>query len=259
MNQKEVFIERKLALEDEIRRLEEALGAMPEGSIVCYQHRIGDKKYPQFYKLTDVDGKTKRKYLSEKDLPEARILAKKHYYRRMLLDLRNELKCINLYIKNRNDDDTSAIIAVGSPYRKLLDENLNNWEYMPYNKSTDHPEHLIVPGPKGEMVRSKSEAMIAQVLYSHAIPYRYEEIHDIYGYPIATDFTIMHPKTGKIILWEHFGRCDDPDYQKTIDFKMPRYIRAGYLPGVDMITTFEDSKRPLSYIEVEKLVQFYFL
>ena len=112
---------------------------------------------------------------------------------------------INYYIKNRINNDPSALLSIGSPYRELLvssTPSLISWEYAPYNKSTDYPEDLIVPAPKGEMMRSKSEASIAQVLYSHGIPYRYEEIHEIYGTDMATDFTIMHPKTGAIILWE---------------------------------------------------------
>ena len=108
-------------------------------------------------------------------------------------------------------------------------------------------------------MRSKSEAMIAQVLFSHGIPYRYEEIHQILDASIATDFTIMHPVSHKIILWEHFGLSDLPNYQRSIDYKMPRYIRAGYLPGHNLITTYEDKQRPLSYVQVEALVKMYFL
>ncbi len=100
--------------------------------------------------------------------------------------------------------------------------------------------------------------MIAQSLFSKKIPYRYENIHDIYDYPIATDFTIMHPRTEKIILWEHFGLADNPNYQRKIEFKLIKYLKAGYLPGHNMIITFEDSTHPLSFIEIEEIVKKYF-
>ncbi|WP_155828713.1 hypothetical protein [Butyrivibrio sp. XPD2006] len=235
---------------------------MPEGTIVCYKHRIGNKKYPQFYKQIVANGKARRQYLSHKNTAETKILAHKLLLSKQLADMQNELTCVNYYINNRKFEDSSKLLSIGSPYRKLLLENdplLDNWEYLPYNKSTDHPEHLNTPAPKNELVRSKSEATIAYILYSHGIPYRYEEIHDIYGYSIATDFTVMHPKTGQIILWEHFGRCDDPGYQKTVDFKMYRYIRAGYLPGVNFITTYEDSKHLLDPMLVEEIVKKFFL
>ncbi len=201
MNQTQIYIERKLELETSIKKLESQLSSMPEGTIVCYKHRIGNKKYPQFYKQIVANGKARRQYLSHKNTAETKILA----------------------------------------HKLLLSKQLNT------------------PAPKNELVRSKSEATIAYILYSHGIPYRYEEIHDIYGYSIATDFTVMHPKTGQIILGEHFGRCDDPSYQKTVDFKMYRYIRAGYLPGVNFITTYEDSKHLLDPMLVEEIVKKFFL
>ncbi|WP_022768509.1 hypothetical protein [Butyrivibrio sp. NC2007] len=262
MNHTEIYIERKLELEASIKKLESKLASMPKETLVCYKHKIGDKKYPQFYKQVMKNGHPQRQYLSHKNIAEAKLLARKLYYSQQIADMKNELSCINYYIKNRVVTDPSALLSLGSPYRKLLVNNdpvPANWEYLPYNKSTDHPEHLTVPAPKGEFVRSKSESNIAQILYSHGIPYRYEEIHDIYGYPMATDFTVMNPKTGQIILWEHFGRCDDPGYQSTVDFKMYRYIRDGYLPGVNFITTYEDNKHPLDFVLVEEIIKKFFL
>ena len=116
----------------------------------------------------------------------------------------NELQCVNYYINHRVQETYSSLIQDDSPYRVLFPHGeiaLSEWEASEYNKSTDHPEHLIIPAPKGEMVRSKSEAMIAQVLFSHHIPYRYEEVHNIAGTNIATDFTILHPRTKEIKLW----------------------------------------------------------
>ena len=61
-------------------------------------------------------------------------------------------------------------------------------------------------------------------------------------------------------IWEHFGRADDPHYINTnIAIKIPRYLMSGYLPGYNLIMTFEDSKHPLSYMEVEEIIAKYFL
>lgn len=263
MDQTIYFIDRKKTLEEKIRKVEKKLSSMPAETLLCQRHVKNNKTYISFYKSKIVDGKIVHVYLSKKkNNKEARLLAKKMYLSQMQKDMHNELKCINYYLNHRHTHNYSEMLGPDSPYRELLVDQryiTNEWEYAPYEKSTDHPEHLTHPAPKGEMVRSKSEAKIAQSLFSHNIPYRYEEIHDIYGSPIATDFTIMHPVTHQIILWEHFGRCDDPGYQPTIDYKMYRYIRAGYLPGYNMITTYEDSKHPLSFLEVEEIVHKYFL
>ncbi len=262
MNQTEYFKERKVVLEKEIAELERELSLMPEGSLVHYKQIKNNTVYHLWYKEIVDNGKKCRVYLSGKKEEERKLLAKKKYLSRILHDHINEIKCLNWFIEHREEERFSQMLAPTSPYRSLLTGNnttLQDWEYAPYCKSNDHPEHLIVKAPKGDFVRSKSEAMIAQVLYTNGIPYRYENVHDINGVNIATDFTIMHPKTYEIKLWEHFGLCDKPSYQPTIDFKMHHYIRAGYLPGHNLILTFEDEAHPLSFMEIESTVRKLFL
>jgi hypothetical protein len=263
LDQTTYFIDRKKKLEEDIKRVEKKLSSMPAETLVYHKQVKNDKTYVTYFKQSFINGERIRTLLpKKKSIREAKLLAQKMYLSRALSDKKNELKCIDFYLKHRKAENFSDMLGTDSPYRDLLVTQstiADDWEYAPYEKSTDHPENLTHPAPKGEMVRSKSEADIAQALFSHNIPYRYEEIHDIYGSRIATDFTILHPKTHEIILWEHFGRCDDPGYQSTIDYKMYRYIRAGYLPGRTMITTYEDSKHPFVFLDAEEIVQKYFL
>ena len=77
----------------------------------------------------------------------------------------------------------------------------------------NHPEKLVVPTVTGEMVRSKSEAMILMLLEYSGIPYRYECRLDIDRKAYYPDFTIRHPYTGEIFYWEHVGMLDDPSYR----------------------------------------------
>ena len=263
MDQTTYFIDRKKKLEDEIKRAEKKLASMPAETLVYHRQIKNGKSYITYFKQSFINGERIRTLLTrKKNMREAKLLAQKMYLSKALSDKKNELKCIEFYLKHRKNENYSDMLGPDSPYRELLvvqNTIADEWEYAPYEKSHDHPEHLTVPAPKGEMVRSKSEAAIAQSLFNHKIPYRYEEIHDIYGSLIATDFTILHPKTHKIFLWEHFGRCDDPGYQGTVDYKMYRYIRAGYLPGRTMITTYEDSSHPFVYLDAEEVVQRFFL
>lgn len=73
------------------------------------------------------------------------------------------------------------------------------------------------------------------------------------------DFTILHPKTQKIIYWEHFGMMNDMGYRKDTFEKMDKYISFGIFPSVQLITTYEDYHHPLSYEDVEKIVQHFLL
>jgi hypothetical protein len=263
LNHIEYYLERKDILESDIKRIKSMLESMPAGTLVFSKQIKNGKPYYSWYKQMIEDGHKTRSFLPKKGgLDEAKALAQKMFYSKLLHDRYNELQCVNYYIRHRTAEKYSSLIMDDSPYAKLIrDSNTTSqeWEYSVYNKSSDHPEHLIIPAPKGDFVRSKSEAMIAQALFAHQIPYHYEEIHNIDGYPIATDFTVMHPVTRKTKLWEHLGLSDSSNYQQIIEFKLIHYLKDGYLPGHDLILTFENKAHPFSYLDAEELVKRYFL
>lgn len=259
MNQKEYFTQRQGELEREICLLRKRLEKFPPGKLVLYKCKKGQTEYVQWMQEMHENGKRVRNYIKKENRALATLLAQKEYIGKLIVDKENELKCADYFVRHRSAPDYLNLLSPESPISSLLiDNSLFEWEYEDYPKSDEHPEHLIVPAPKGEYVRSKSEALIAQFLFENKIPYRYENIHNIAGHNIATDFTVMHPLTRQIKLWEHFGRCDDPKYQPSIPFKMDKYIRAGYLPGKDLILTFEDSKNPLSYHDVQLIIKEHF-
>ena len=282
MNLIDYFSERKTALETEIDLISKKLDQMPPGNLSVYPVTINGKTYTQWQWKLDgsIDGASinrwrksmnlpaddisqkhasERIYLRKQNRPFAMLLAKKKYLKRMKRDKENELKCANYYIRHRSSQRHLELLSPDSPYSELLlDKELLDWENAEYPKSEEYPEDLTVKAPKGEFVRSKSEAMIAQVLYDNHIPYRYENIHIIDGQEIATDFTILHPKTRKIMLWEHFGKVDDHKYRCNMLRKLNHYFRDGYLPDRDIIFTFEDSKTPLNFLDIQETVRKHF-
>ena len=259
MSTNEQLSARAKVLEKEIHDLEAQLKDYPEGKLVSYSYSKKGIQYHTWRKEIVADNKKVRLYLPKENENEAKSLAEKVFLSRLLHDKKNELLSVKAYLSHRKPNQYEKMLEQDSPYRELLANN-DNWEYQPYEKSSDHPEHLLVQAPKGEKVRSKSEAMIAQALFNHQIPYRYEYVHDFGGYQIASDFTILHPNTLEEYIWEHFGMADDPKYiNSNIAIKIPRYLLNGYLPGHNFIMTFEDENHPLSYLEVEEIIQKYFL
>ena len=81
-----------------------------------------------------------------------------------------------------------------------------------------YPENLRYETERGDVVRSKSEVIIANILYQNRehILYKYERPLEIVENgrkkTIYPDFTIINKNTGKITYWEHAGRMDDPYY-----------------------------------------------
>jgi len=131
--------------------------------------------------------------------------------------------------------------------------------HSPYERNTNHPENLLHKGLSGNLLRSKSEAMIDIALTTNKIPFRYEEILNLGDTTIYPDFTILHPKTGKIYYWEHFGLMDNPPYIKNFHLKLQTYVSAGIIPSIDLIITCETLDKPLGIDDIEKTITHYFL
>ena len=144
------------------------------------------------------------------------------------------------------------------PYTTLSEE-LKDWESQDYPTLQDHTENKIFQTEKGEKVRSKSEMLIAHLLYSNNIPYRYEcqlKLNYTENYP---DFTVRHPETGDLVIWEHFGLMDDPAYVRAAARKIKDYIEAGFIPGKTLIMTFESEKYPFDFQQIQDIIQERFL
>ena len=152
-------------------------------------------------------------------------------------------------------DDNYWLLSVA----KFVDVDTTLWEEEEYPSTAEHPEHLIHPGPKGKMYRSKSEASIATVLHRHGIPFRYEWDKDINGVTYHIDFTIRHPKTGQIIYWEHCGGMDKDGYSANVGTKIKDYESAGIFPDRNLILSFESKQFPFEYGMAEEIVERWFL
>ena len=248
------LIQRKQELEKEIASIRKELGRMPKGSLIINHSSNRTQWYHKKYKN---DGTFDRIYIKRNDRELAEKLARKSYLHFVLSDKQNELQCLEHYIMNRNPKDYGKYLSVDSPYRELLLDS--SWDRAEYIRSNEHPENLIIPTIKGDLVRSKSEALIANALYEHNIPYRYEEQLMTEFFPIYPDFTVRKLRVNRLIRWEHFGKIDDPDYREKVGRKLVTYMENGYVPGQDLIMTFEDKAHPLTIDTVQAMIQQYFL
>ena len=115
----------------------------------------------------------------------------------------------------------------------------------------------MVMTARGDCVRSKSEAIIANLLHANGLAYLYEKplYLDKKYYAVFPDFTVLRLRDMKEIYWEHFGMMDDPDYLNTALKKISDYISNGMIPGRDLICTFESSQIPLSSEDVSKIIE----
>ncbi len=102
-----------------------------------------------------------------------------------------------------------------------------------------HPEGLKQRTKDGNWVRSKSEQIIYNMLYDNALAFAYEMPFWLDGNRVEPDFCILSEKTGRLVIWEHFGLLNKGDYIQQAQRKMRLYHRTGYRVGSDLIITYD--------------------
>ncbi len=253
-------------LESKIDSLQAKLKNLPEGKLICTYNAPNWKWYIS-------SGHGKAVYLPKKEREIAKKLAKKKYLSLQLNHALQEERALNFYLRHHNEKaDSAEIDFLNAPqYKELLKEylapvsdDLTEWQNSLYEKNSKHSETLIHKAPHGNLVRSKSEAMIALYLSKNQIPFHYEEVlhltdpingAEVEFYP---DFTIRHPKTKEFFYWEHFGMMDDPNYIRSTSSKLQLYFSNGILPGHQLITTYETKNHPLDSEMIEQVLKRYF-
>ncbi|MBO4327369.1 MAG: hypothetical protein J5950_08865 [Clostridia bacterium] len=131
---------------------------------------------------------------------------------------------------------------------------VSRWRAQKYTqKSIDDNTNPYV-SRRGEKFRSKSEFIIAEDLFSAKVPYIYERQIRIGAYTFHPDFTVVNVAQRREFIWEHFGMLDNPEYLESAIQKLNIYLANGFLPGIDLILTWETAKVPLNVELVRKLI-----
>lgn len=246
-------------LEEQIKSLEAQIAAFPEGDFFCTRNG-------NYYKWYQTHEKTQT-YLSKKEKALAEQLATKKYLTLLSKELINEKNAIDLYLKKHSTVPPASqqLLINNSEYQKLisplfqpLSQEAIDWMHIPYEHNNKYPELLIHKSLSGNLVRSKSEALIDMLLFTNQIPFRYECALHLGSNTFFPDFTIKHPHTGKIYYWEHFGKMDDPNYSKNTFNKLQLYASHNIIPSIQLITTYETKNNPLTSETIDEIIKFYF-
>ncbi|CAN7382571.1 AAA family ATPase [Rossellomorea sp. LjRoot5] len=99
-------------------------------------------------------------------------------------------------------------------------------------------EKLIHKTIRGEMVRSKSEVIVANILDKMKIEYSYEEPMDVNGKTYIPDFTLRYQ--GSTAYLEHLGMLRNESYKKHWDEKRANYESMGISETLGNLIITED-------------------
>ena len=248
-----------------LKQIDKELEHMPEGHLKI-QKRLENVYY---YQMIQENGKTKKYYIEKRNAELIKKLACKHYYMKVQTKLKKEREALKKFLINYDEkiaDDIYDQMPVEKrkliqPLRMTTGEALRKWENERYEVNQNYPENLIYKTDQGEMVRSKSELILANMLYQNRkyLLYKYERPLELMQgdkiQVIYPDFTILNIQTGKITYWEHAGRMDDPKYANQFVYKVNGYMSNGIMPGRDLIFTYETMSNPLNIQNALKLIE----
>lgn len=156
-------------------------------------------------------------------------------------------------------DDSGILYELSKPERSDVSRRNTNIFSAVVRREPDSPpyaEHLIHKTLKGHMVRSKTELLISDKLFKAGIPYNYEKPLDgkIRKGRIFPDFSFSDA-AGDLIIWEHFGRMDDPQYLKGHEWKMNWYAQNGFAEGENLFLTKETLASGIDSSELERVLE----
>ncbi len=230
----------------------------PDGNLIVNKNG----NYYKFY--NSKDGARTLIPSSQKELIQK--LAMKKFFLRRIDAYEKEMHAIKRYLSTLPVKTEEDLVRAAPIYKELLKPLLGDtfdmsaWEMQEYDKCEDYPEDLIIDTIKGDKVRSKSEAIIADELFRSKIPYRYECSLIVGNTLMHPDFTAINVRTREIFIWEHFGKADDEGYlNRNCINKMNKYLHAGYIPTINMITTYETMKEPFNSIKAQSMIKEYLM
>jgi len=122
------------------------------------------------------------------------------------------------------------------------------------SNTAPYSDHLIHRTLKGHMVRSKSELVIANILFENGIEYHYERVleGEADRRKLRPDFSFIDP-SGDVIIWEHLGMLIREDYRVGWEWKRNWYTQNGFKLNHNLFTTEDDPKGGLDAVTVKEL------
>ena len=216
-------------------------------------------------KATRADGRTyyylydrdtgKRRYLGKDSKEVVKLIKEAHYCKTFVDTAKRDLVLLRKVLKeykpldyvSLNDSMAKAyrgaevtLKSGAHPDRRAADwiERKTALKNRVVEKYKDDLKHRAADGT---MVRSKSEVIIADMLYMNNIPYVYEVPYFFDGEILNLDFTALSTVDYETeIAIEHQGMMDMQAYRDKYMHTLMTCLRNGMVPNVDIFFTFDD-------------------
>jgi len=234
-------------IKEEIQSDEAELAAIPSGHITQENHQ----GKPTLVITNKVNGKRIRNSIPT-DSEQATLYLRKIVLNIKLGELRNNENALENALKKIKETSVYDYLSHLAPKFPVIPQTqllssfttsveATEWENEPYEHLDYKNEYKQQITSRGLRVRSKSELLIAEMLYEKCLPFRYEQVLHFGDVTLAPDFTIRS-KSGKIFYWEHQGLNHEKDYQRRQIQKLDTYISNGISPWNNLIVTYDNEE-----------------
>lgn len=244
-------------------------GVYPAGNLISAKQ--GEKL--RYFNARTVDGRYLRKDITSNE-NEIKALARKGFLNRMLKFMRADLKKMQQLTREFQTFEADEIVSSMTSVYKTLPlnwmiqykeyegyENVlfdtalrtgasshasermkihREWAKAPYDSSHFREEEKNKVTSRGLRMRSKSEVMIAEMLYQYGVPFRYEQVLLLDGKTFAPDFTFQDAML-ELFYMEYCGMMADPEYVKRHMWKRDIYERNGIVPWKNIYYIYENN------------------
>lgn len=245
-------------------RLEKGIEKAPGGNLIVKR----SNNCVQFYR----SDKKNRRYIHRDEAALVKALAQKKYDARYKEAVEAELEQVEKSIEglkeamfrpedilNSIPEEMRVLVRTGFAADSEAEER---WKKERNDGKNPIESAVTYLTARGELVKSKSEVMIADRLNYYGVPYDYERSLDdgmMGNYNYYPDFTCLNRRTGKTWYWEHCGRMDDPKYAEKMMLKIMNYSGLDIFLGSELLISMETTKIPLQMYYVERLIRKYLL
>lgn len=249
---------RETELTEKLKSINARIRHCPEGKLST---RIVRGRIQYFHRKNP--GDKRGRYIPKKEMNLIRALAQKDYDTATLTAIKREMKAIESWKKSCPKTRAEDVFKQLSSQRKELvvpefqTEEMYAKRWLAQAKKSEPfmSDSLRITTLRGDSVRSKAEAMIADALFNHGIPYKYEQSVWAFETVYLPDFIILQPHTHKEMIWEHFGMMDDKAYADNVMKKLSNYAQAGFVTGDNLLFTMETQSNPLSNIQINRMIE----
>lgn len=252
---------------------------------IQYKNILNQREIPDRYERLDVKqkkgkieftcyerdlktGRRMKKYLPKTEWNHAGEIAEGQYLIKLKKLVDKRIRQLRYLLKDYENNELDAVYENFHPAKKALFnpvlptkvQKARAWKKKPYLGKELDADAMVITTNKGEMVRSKSEKILADLFLEMGVEYKYEcPLKLGKNYLIHPDFTFLNPINLEEIYWEHNGMMDNPTYAVNAYKRIRLYEGHGIYRGERLIVTYESSSDNLDYKWARKLIQKFLL